>query len=123
MATDAAAVAAALAHPGTPLQRAVGTRDPFRLEPASPRVGKTASSGDTKPAKPRADRSKLDRAETALRDLDAQHEREEAELQKLQDELEQRRSATREVYVAARKSATAAVSKAQAAYRAAGGKP
>ena len=34
-ATDEAAVAAAIAHPETPLRRAIGSTDPFQLEPTS----------------------------------------------------------------------------------------
>ena len=35
VATDEAAIAAALEHPGTLLRRAVGSNDPFALEPTS----------------------------------------------------------------------------------------
>ncbi len=123
IATDEAAVKAALEHPETPLQRAVGTKDAFRLEPRAPPSGGFKSSAERKAAKPRPNRTRLDPAEAALQRLDADHEREQAELQKLQDELDQRRTAAREAYVVARKAAAAAVSKARAAYRAAGGKP
>ena len=129
--TDAAAVAAALEHPGIPLQRAVGTKDPFRLEPSNPpRNPSLAKGGSThsanakpaKPAKPKADRSQLDRTEAALLALNERRQHEDAELQQAQEQLRARRTEARQTYEASRKAAAVAISKARAAYRAAGGK-
>ncbi len=126
--TDAAAVAAALEHPGIPLQRAVGTKDPFRLEPSnpprtpSPAKGGSPRSAKAKPAKPKADRSQLDRAEAALLALNERRQHEDAELQQAQEQLRARRTEARQTYEASRKAAAVAISKARAAYRAAGGK-
>jgi hypothetical protein len=125
--TDKAAVAAALEHPGTPLQRAIGTKDPFQIEPATaPGTGasKTASnqSTRTRAARPKADRSELDRAEAALRQLEQRRQQEEAELEQAQKDLQARRSKARQDYLAERKTAASAISKARAAYRATGGR-
>jgi len=125
--TDKAAAAAALEHPGTPLQRAVGTDDPFRLQasslPKAPSASKKATKGSakTEPPPPPPDRSALDAAEAALKRLDERRKRAEADLQKEQDELDARRSGAREDYVKARKAASSVLAAARAAYRAAGG--
>ena len=129
--TDSAAIAAALKHPETPLRRAVGSNDPFLLEPTSlpkvphaPKTATTKAGAKTKPAapaKPPADRSKLDAAETALRSLDDNRKREEARFGNEADELEARREAAQTAYVEARKAATGKVVKARSAYRDAGG--
>lgn len=130
IATDDTAIAAATAHPQTPLRRALGSDDPFVLEPAGlPKVPdapkKTAIRRDVKPkptpAKPAADRSKLDAAEKALEQLEARRKREEADLRREQDQLEGRRDAAQRKYVEARKSAAAKVASERAAYRRAGG--
>jgi hypothetical protein len=124
--TDEAAVAAATAHPETPLRRAVGSKDPFALEPTSlPAVPdaptKTATVKPAEPAKPPADRSKLDAAEKALGALDEDRKREEAELRSQAEDLEERRMAAQSAYVEARKAATTKVVDARTAYRKAGG--
>ncbi len=131
VATDEAAVAAALAHPDTPLRRAVGSSDPFQLEPANlptfpdaPKRATLKPSAKAKPApppKPPADRSGLDAAEAALRRLDDARKGEEAALRRRQDELDTQRARAQSVYVERRKAATAAVVEARKAYRSAGG--
>jgi len=125
---DPQAVEAALAHPETPLKRAVGSTDPFALEanlPKVPDAPKAAKAkAEPKPApkpKPAADRSKLTAAEAALRKLDEDRKREEAELRRRQEELEAEREAAQAAYVEGRKAATAAVVDARAVYRKAGG--
>jgi type IV secretory pathway VirB10-like protein len=132
--TDEAAIAAALAHPGMLLRRAVGTNDPFTLEPTRlptiPDEPKPATAV-ARPARarpkpepvrrPPPDRSRLDAAEAALRKLDDERKQEEADLRREQEELDARRSAAQEKYVEARKEATAAVVGAREAYRKAGG--
>ena len=129
--TDAAAIAAATAHPETPLRRAVGSAEPFALEPTSlpsvpdaPRRSPKRVSARTEapaPERPRADRSKLDAAETALTALDEDRKREEADFRRQADDLERRRAAAQDAYVTARKAATARVVEARNAFRKAGG--
>jgi hypothetical protein len=127
---DEAATSAALRHPETPLRRAVGSKDPFQLEPASlpkvpdapkPAAKPAAKPRSAKPAAPPPDRSGLDAAEAALRKLDADRRSEEATLRREEEALDARRSAAQAAYVDARKSATAAVAAAREAYRKAGG--
>jgi hypothetical protein len=131
VATDAAAVSAAIAHPETPLRRAVGSTDAFALEPTSlPKVPDAPKNTASKPAvkakpaeppRPAADRTKLNSAEKALGQLDERRKREEAAFRQEEDDLEARRASAQEAYVAARKSATAKVVDARTEYRKAGG--
>jgi hypothetical protein len=130
--TDEAATGAATAHPEMPLRRAIGSTDPFALEPASlpkfPDAPETAAakpavkSKAPEPPRPRADRSKLDTAEQALKALDEDRKREEAGLRRAQDELDARVAAAQGAYVEERKAATAKVVDARGAYRKAGGR-
>ncbi|HEY3799419.1 MAG TPA: hypothetical protein VGL58_13795 [Caulobacteraceae bacterium] len=133
VATDGAAVKAALAHPGETLRRAVGSKDPFALQPGSlPKVpdalkkkATATSPAAPKPAaerKPPADRSKLDAAEAALRKVDERRKTEEADLRREEDALEARKSTAQAAYVEARKAATAKVVQARTQYRKAGGR-
>src|SRR5262249_47351440 len=88
--TDEETLKAALAHPGTPLQRAIGTKDPFALKPGTPKItGLDARSKERQPKKksapaqptpPPPDRSKLTAAEKALAQLREDRAREEREL-------------------------------------------
>jgi hypothetical protein len=130
--TDAPTVKAALAHPERPLRRAIGSNDAFELEPKSlpklpdaPKRAERAASRaklETKvPPKPPADRSKLDAAEAALRKLDDDRNREEANLRHRRDELEAEVATAQEAYVRNRKAATTAVVEARKAYRKARG--
>ena len=131
VATDEAAIAAATAHPETPLRRAVGSADPFALEPTRlpkiPGVPKKAAvkpppkAKVSAPAKSPADRSKLDAAEKALRALDERRKSEEARFRQEQEAFEARRNAAQTAYVEARKTATAKVVEARTAYRKDGG--
>jgi hypothetical protein len=73
------------------------------------------------PPKPPADRSKLDAAEAALRKLDDDRNREEANLRHRRDELEAEVATAQEAYVRNRKAATTAVVEARKAYRKARG--
>jgi hypothetical protein len=127
---DSKAVEAALAHPETPLRRAVGSHDPFAVDPAglpkipvAPKKAEAPAKPKAKagPPKPPADRTKLDAAEKALRKLDDDREREEARLKRQQDELDADIAAAQADYVAARKVATALVVEARQAYREASG--
>jgi hypothetical protein len=129
--TDEAAIAAATAHPETPLRRAVGSTEPFVLEPTSlpkvpdapkrPTARAAVKTKSAAPARPPADRSKLDSAENALGQLDERRKREEADIRREEEDLETRKSEAQAAYVEARKAATAKVVDARTAYRDAGG--
>lgn len=130
--TDDAAVAAATAHPETPLRRAVGSTDPFALEPTSlpkvpdvPTKRRARTVVTANPAPPpersRPDRSKLDAAEKALGQLDDSRTREEAEFRREEEVLEIRKTEAQTVYVDAHKAATVKVADARNAYRQADG--
>jgi hypothetical protein len=125
-------VKAALAHPETPLRRAVGSNDGFELKPANlpkipdapKRAEKTTSPATPKakaPPEPPADRSKLDAAEAALRALDEDRKREEAALRHRRDELDAEIAAAQDAYVRHRRAATAAIVDARKGYRKVGG--
>jgi hypothetical protein len=138
LATDEAAIAAALEHPGILLRRAIGSNDPFALKPASlpkipdspqptvatkrPAPKKAMAKPKAEPVrKPPADRSRLDAAEAALRELDDRRKQEEANLRRQQEGLDAKRTAAQQSYVEARRKATAALVAARDAYRKAGG--
>ncbi len=125
---DAQAVEAALAHPLTPLRRAVGSSDRFALVARAPDVP-DAPRRTTKPARleptpaPRAppDRTPLDAAEARLREIDAAWKRQDEDLRRRQQNLEAERRAAKALYDAARKAATSALAETRKAYRQAGG--
>jgi hypothetical protein len=131
IATDPQAVQAALAQPETPLQRPVGSSDPFEINPANlptvpdapkrPAIKAAPKPAKARPSPPPADRSTLDKAEKALRVLDEGRKAEEAALRQREDELEAERAQAQHAYVGARKAATAAVVASREAYRKAGG--
>ena len=126
-ATNEADVAAALEHPEKPLRRAVGSNEPFSLEPTSlptmpdlpkrqkPRVKPAL------PTQPAADRSKLDAAEAALRALDEGREHEEEDLRREEKALKEKQAAAQTAYVKARGQAKADVLARRTEYRKAGG--
>jgi hypothetical protein len=129
--SDEAAVKAALAHPETPLRRAVGSNDRFELNPMSwrnvpdapnqahikPSLGKSKTKA---PAKPPA-RSQLDATEAALRGVDDERKREETELRRRRDQLDAEIAGAQDTYVRRRRAATSAVVEARKAFRRAGG--
>jgi hypothetical protein len=129
--TNEAAVKAALEYPGTPLRRAVGSNDPFQLEPTNlpkapqapkrPKAKAKAKREAAAPPKPPADRTALDAAEAALHRLDEDRKREEARLRRRQEELDAAKAAAQSAYVEGRQAATAALVEARQAYREAGG--
>ena len=84
-------------------------------------AAKPAAEVKPQPPKPPADRTRLDNAEAALRKLDENRKREEADLRRRQDELDAAKAAAQTVYVEGRKAATSAVVDARTAYRQAGG--
>jgi hypothetical protein len=130
--TDPAAIAAAAAHPETPLRRAVGSADRFELQPSGlPEVPDASRvkvslkpNGKAKPpapAKRPADRSKLDAAEKALRQVEQTRKTEDAAFRVEEEDLAERMAAAQSAYVEARKAATAEVAAARTTYREAGG--
>ena len=129
LAEDAAAVKAALAHPGVPLRRAVGSKDAFAVDPTGlpevPDAPKKKAAAKARPQpepEPEPDRTALDAAETALATLEAARKREEAAFQRRQDALDAERDAAQSAYVAHRKAVAAAVAEARRAYRKRGGR-
>jgi hypothetical protein len=135
IASDPRAVEAALADPGTPLLRPVGTDGAFERAPAAlpkapgpraPGVGGRAvrrpTQAKTAPS-PKAppDRTALDAAETALRALDDRRRRDEAEFRRRQDELDEARVAARTGYEQDRRAARAALAAVRREFREAGG--
>jgi type IV secretory pathway VirB10-like protein len=126
---DPQAVEAALAHPETPLKRAVGSTEPFALEATSlpkvpdiPKPKPAAKSAPAAPPRPPADRTALDGAEGQLQKLDEDRKREEAQFRRRQEDLDRERDAAQAAYVEGRRAATSAVVAARQAYRQAGGK-
>lgn len=136
-ATDPQAIEAARAHPGIPLMRPAGSDKPFGLHsgklpkpPAEPRAsGRKTSRARKSAAKRKAppkpppppDRRALDAAEAALREVEEHHEDEKAEIDRLQAELDDRRSAFMSSYLRDRRKAAEAVTQARRDFRKAGG--
>ncbi|WP_454762150.1 hypothetical protein [Caulobacter segnis] len=129
---DPAAVEAALAHPEIPLRRAIGSKDPFSLEPnlpdvpdppqrAKPRLKVVPKAKAPEPARPPPDRSEVDAAETQLTAINARRIEEEAEFQRRREALEAEETASRRRWAADRKTAETQLDKARRAYRAQGG--
>jgi hypothetical protein len=131
LADDPAAVAAAQAHPGIPLRRAVGSTDAFERQPnAPPRVpdapkpktAKAAAGPKRVATRPPADRSDLDQAEAMLRALDEERASETTRLARRQADLDHQTAERKAAYVAGRKAAATVVAMARKAYRKAGGR-
>ena len=98
---DAEAVEAALAHPRTPLRRAVGSKDPFVLTPGLPELPAAnplsphsrAGHGTSPPPMPKPvtskpDRSALDAAEAEMAALERDHGAAEADFRARRDALD-----------------------------------
>ncbi|WP_158285943.1 hypothetical protein [Caulobacter sp. D5] len=131
------AVAAALAHPEIPLRRAIGSKEPFSLQPslpdvperprrAKPKLKVAAASPRPAKARPRAkvqapDRARLEAAQAALSAIDRDRLQREAELQRRREALETEALAAQRDWAKARKAAEKALEAAVRAYRAAGG--
>jgi hypothetical protein len=131
---DPHAVAAALAHPEVPLRRAVGSNDPFSLEPGPPQAPagpsrpkpglKLVAKGAAPPPAPAfkpPDRSGLAAAEQRLTALNTERLAEEAAFQRRREAMEADALAARQRWAKARKAAQDDLAKAQRAYRAQGG--
>ena len=126
------ATKAALANPGHPLRRAVGASGPFSLDttelpklPAAPRqkskTAKRSSATASEPPKARPHRRPLDRAESALRDLQAQRRAAEDDFRARLRAIEQERSAAFADLDATLAKAKDQLDGARRAYRLAGG--
>lgn len=131
---DPHAVAAALAHPEVPLRRAVGSNDPFSLDPGLPEAPtgpslpkprlKLVAKAATPPApapRPAPDRAALAAAEQRLTALNTERLAEEAAFQRRREAMEADALAARQRWAKARKAAQDDLAKAQRAYRAQGG--
>ncbi len=125
---DEAAIEAAQAHPGAPLRRAVGSKDPYSLAPNLPDIADAPrkpkpKARATRPAEPPPppDRSALDRAEADLAELEVRHRDEKAELDRRMAALEKEIDATRRRWRFERRKAEAVVDEKRRAYRTAGG--
>ncbi len=124
VATDQSAVAAALAYPEMPLRRPVGSSDPFELKPTNlpkiPDLPRRSAKAGTRsirrpPPRRKVDRSKLEAAEAALRNLEERWKREEADFDREEEALKKRRTEAQSAYAKDRKAAMAAIAEARKA--------
>jgi len=129
-ATDEHAIAAALAHPGVPLVRAVGSRDPFEVKahslpkpPREPKSAKRPTRERQTGKRPPPDRGRLNAAETALRRIEDAFRRDEAGMARRIKALKQAQEVMRQAHRTEKAAAQAEVKAARAAYRKAGGRP
>jgi hypothetical protein len=130
-ATDAAAIEAALAHPGTPLRRAAGSHGPFELDPGglpdvpdAPKPKAKAAAPKAAPAakpKPAPDRRALDHAEAALHAFDQARKVEEADFRRRREALDAEETEAQQAYVKGRRAAKDKLDAARQAYTQAGG--
>lgn len=128
LADDPEAVAAALAHPLTPLRRAVGSSGAFGLEAPAPsldiaRTPAKTSKGKAAPSKaapksepPPPDRSALAAAEAALEQLEAAQKREQQAFRRRRDALDAEEAAARAGWTRDRAAARKAMEQARRAY-------
>lgn len=125
---DEANADAALANPGVPLRRAIGSLDAFSLEPALPRAPAAPGPPRLKvvaeakgPVKPRPDRSALARAERALAAVNQRRAEEEADIRRRREALDAEDEASRGRWRQDRAKAEKGVVEARRAYEASGG--
>lgn len=116
---DPDAVKAALAAPGVPLKRTAGSKQPYTADPSAPAL---PEAGTAKREKPRPDRRALDEAEAALASVKGREAREQAELDARRRALEDELHTAQTRWRGEQKTAEAAVDRARADYRKAGGK-
>jgi hypothetical protein len=143
VATDPEVVAAALAHPDTPLKRPAGSSQPFGVEPAQPKIAEVDPDGErqpaaerTKAARRRPDRRQLAAAEADLARIDADYQHgvrrineklqaigiEEADLMKRRAALKQQEEEQRRDWKRRRSKAVKVVEQERQTYLRAGGK-
>jgi len=114
--TDQKTVEAALATPGRPLRRPLGSKAAFKVDPETPDAPKPAKAK----AHPKPDRRALDKAEADLAALDDRHAEQLAELNRRQAALEAERRAVDNDWQAARRTTSKALEKARRAFEKAG---
>jgi hypothetical protein len=127
LATDQAAITAALQSPKIVLRRAVGSTDAFAREPERlPNIPAAPASKTRKtkaaPPDPPVDRAKLNAAESALKKVDSRRIAEEAEFRRAADALEAQRTAAQDAYVHAKEKAAAEIAAEEKAFRKSGGR-
>jgi hypothetical protein len=122
---DAAANKAALARPGEPLRRPVGTDVAFSLQPeALPPIPRKRGKNDKgirlRPSsRPKPDRRDLDRAKAKLDDLEAERQNEETRFEQRQAALDEEKARAEARYAQRCKAANEALATATRDYRAA----
>jgi hypothetical protein len=130
-AEDEKVVKAALARPGVVLRRALGTNEPFGLEPGMPRIPdvphsrKRAAKIKTEATPARAapaDRTALDRAEAELARLEEKRREEEAAFEARRRELEAEEQKASARFDKARDQARARVERERHAFVEVGGR-
>jgi len=120
--TEAAATKPALAHPGTPLRRPVGSDAAFEVEPEGLPSVPSDGRRPRKVRKAAPDRAALDRAEKRLAELRDTRERQARDFADRQSALDVERKAAEAAFERSEREAVAALKNAERAYRAAGGK-
>ena len=131
-ADDEAAIAAALAQPGVPLARPIGSKGEFSASPESPRIetlapsrpakkGAAARTSAAPPPPKRADRTGLSKAEDALARIEAHRNTAMARLERRRRDLDAEIDRVRNDFSARLDKAKAALAEAQRTYREAGG--
>ncbi len=130
VATEPLAIEAALAQPGVPLRRALGSTEPFSAEPGLPRFPDlprtrarpkaVAPPPVEKPAP--ADRSALDAAETALATLASERRDEEHAFRQRRAALDQEEAAARRRHRECQAQAQKTLERERRAYVKAGGR-
>ena len=120
-AEDRNAVAAALAQPGIVLRRALGTNDPFNLDPGTPKIP-DLPRGRKRTPKTDADRTALDRAEADLARLMEKRRAEQDAFEARRRELEAEEATASARFEEASSHARERVERERKAYLAAGGR-
>lgn len=139
---DEQAIEAATSHPEVPLRRAVGSNEPFSLDPRLPRLQdlpdvaaeltrrkaskplSNANSVEVKSAraKPPPNRSAMEAAEAALRALESARKSEEQEFEERRAALDPDERTAKSRYEDARSQALKTLRREQQAYAKAGGR-
>ena len=135
VASDEKAAEAAIAHPLTPLRRAIGSTAAFSLESSAPSFdaaqikpatsGKVAASKPPRPWRPEPpppDRSALTAAEAALERLEQARKQQEKAFRRRREALDAEAAAARAQWTRDRTAARKALQREREAYRKAVGK-
>ena len=127
-ATDKDAVAAALAHPLTPLRRAIGSKGSFSLKPSTPSLDiARAGTGGAKPGRspprssdpepPAPDRTALSAAEAAVERLEKTQTRREQAFRRRREALDAEEAEARTQWTRNREAALETLERERQAYR------